>query len=92
MRKIEQDMWNAINGMYDADLGNTAVVHTGNQADIYLHGYPIAAINTTTGELVVNTNTLDNWPTNTTKSRLRALGADVTTKKGITYLDGVEVC
>ena len=92
MRKIEQDMWNAINGMYDTDLGNTSVTHTGNQADVHLHGYHIAAINTTTGELVVNTTTLAKWPTNTTKSRLRALGADVGTKKGITYLDGEEVC
>lgn len=92
MRKIEQEMWNAINGMYDFHSANTSVVHTGNQADIRLHGQHIAAVNTTTGELVVNKETLANWPTNTIESRLRALGADVTTKKGITYLDGVEVC
>jgi hypothetical protein len=35
--------------------------------------------------------TLSRWSTNTTKSRLRALGANVTTRKGVTYLNNVAI-
>ena len=35
---------------------------------------------------MTNTDTLRRYPTNTTKSRLRALGVNVTTRKGVTYL------
>ena len=92
MRKIEQDMWNAINGGVNWSKDNTQVTQFEDTSDVFLHGHHIATINSYTGELVVNTATLANWPTNTTKSRLRALGANVETKKGITYLDGIEVC
>jgi hypothetical protein len=44
------------------------------------------------GEVVqVDTATLLEWPTRTTMSRLRALGADVCTRKGVVMLDGEEV-
>lgn len=36
---------------------------------------------------MVNKSTLEQWPSNTTKSRLRALGCNVYTKKGVTYLN-----
>lgn len=92
MRKIEQEMWNAINQGYDWCKDNTQVTHEGDTANVYLHGHHIAIVHSFTGALVVNAQTLAKWPTNTTKSRLRALGANVTTKKGVTYLDGEEVC
>ena len=92
MRQIEQDMWNAINEGVNWSKDNTQVSQFKDTSEIFLHGHHIASVHSYTGELVVNRATLDNWPTNTTKSRLRALGANVTTKKGITYLDGVEVC
>jgi len=37
---------------------------------------------------MVNETTLKNYPTNTTKSRLRALGVPVSTKQGVIYLYG----
>ena len=91
MRKIEQEMWNAINEGVNWSKDNTQVTQFKDTSEVFLHGHHIATINSYTGELVVITATLANWPTNTTKSRLRALGADVETKKGITYLNGVPV-
>ena len=55
---------------------------------VYLHGHEIAIVNTYNGFTMTNIDTLRRYPTNTTKSRLRALGVDVATRKGVTYLDG----
>ncbi len=55
---------------------------------IYLHGHEIAIVNTYNGFTMTNIDTLRRYPTNTTKSRLRALGVNVSTRKGVTYLDG----
>lgn len=55
---------------------------------VYLHGNHIADVNSRTGFVMVNKYTLAKWPTPTTKSRLRALGANVYTKAHVTYLDG----
>ena len=75
MRKIEQQMWNAINNQANWRSGNTSVqrIDDVNMA-VYLHGNHIADVNSRNGFVMVNTATLIQWPTLTTKSRLRALG------------------
>ena len=94
MRKIEKLMVDAVNTKKAFSLANTTVsIHTDprgiNIPNVYLHGNHIATIEN--GVLVVNRYTLKQWPSNTTKSRLRALGANVTTRKGITYLNNIAV-
>lgn len=93
MRVIEAKMINAVNSRENFALNNTSVhyIKDSNYSEVYLHSHMIAIKYHATDTLEVNTKTLFNWPTVTTKSRLRALGANVTTKKGITYLDGVEL-
>jgi hypothetical protein len=89
MRKIEQLMNNAIHSQKRWALQNTIVspIDDVNVA-VYLHGHEIAIVNTYNGFVMTNTDTLRRYPTNTTKSRLRALGVSVSTRKGVTYLDG----
>jgi hypothetical protein len=90
MRKIEQQMIMAIDSHYNWASGNTQVLVLNNGlAQVFLHGNHIATVYA--DDVSVNKETLKEYPTNTTKSRLRALGADVCTRKGITYLDGVAV-
>jgi hypothetical protein len=88
MRKIEKIMLSAVNERIVWRSNNTSVnpIDDVNSA-VYLHGNHIADVNSRTGLVMVNTITLANWPTPTTKSRLRALGANVTTKRGQTFLD-----
>ena len=92
MRVIEEKMNAAIAKKQNFTLDNTTVTYneSENVSSILLHGNHIADYWHGSG-LRVNVQTLKRWPSNTTKSRLRALGAKVTTKKGITYLDGVAV-
>lgn len=89
MRKIEQLMNQAIQSQKRWALQNTIVspIDDTNVA-VYLHGHEIAIVNTYNGFTMTNVDTLRRYPTNTTKSRLRALGVDVSTRKGVTYLDG----
>jgi len=93
MRVIEAKMINAVNSRENFALANTSVhyIKDCNYSEVYLHSHMIAIKYHDTDTLEVNTKTLFDWPTVTTKSRLRALGANVTTKKGIIYLDGVEL-
>ena len=89
MRKIEQQMKNAIHAHKRWSLDNTLVDPLDDiTLAVYLHGNEIALINQRTGLVMVNENTLKAYPTPTTKSRLRALGVDVATRKGVTYLYG----
>lgn len=96
MRKIEQQMVNAINTIQHNQSAkgwsnnNTIVTNAGDRAKVFLHGNHIADV-LNTGILEVNTDTLRRWSTPTTKSRLRALGANVSTRKGVTYLDNVAI-
>jgi hypothetical protein len=96
MRKIEQQMIQAVNniqhnqGAKGWSYNNTIVVNAGDRAKVFLHGNHIADV-FNTGSLEVNTDTLARWSTPTTKSRLRALGANVATRKGITYLNNVAI-
>lgn len=97
MRKIEKQMLDAIKARKDWVSKNTGVFIEdcgnpyGPRAEIYLHGNMIAAYWYNQDELEVDTRTLARWPSTTTKSRLRALGANVYTKNYVTYLDGEPV-
>jgi hypothetical protein len=92
MRKIEQQMKEAIYKQKRWSMANTIVspIDDTNVA-IYLHGHEIAIVNTYNGFVMTNVDTLRRYPTNTTKSRLRALGVNVATRKGVTYLDNVAI-
>jgi hypothetical protein len=92
MRVIEKKMIAAINEGKDFTLNNTHVKNVkidANTAHVFLHGNHIASV--VNGIVMVNVDTLKAYPTVTTKSRLRALGINVTTKQGITYLNGEKV-
>lgn len=97
MRKIEIALNNHITLAKDFNLGNTTGFYVsakesgnpfGARYEIYLHGNHIADYWYESGKIEVNINTLKRYPTVTTKSRLRALGVNVTTKNYVTYLDG----
>jgi hypothetical protein len=92
MRKIENEMIKAIHSQKRWSMANTIVspIDDANVA-VYLHGHEIAIVNTYNGFTMTNVDTLRRYPTNTTKSRLRALGVNVATRKGITYLDNVAI-
>lgn len=92
MRKIEKNMVKAAfnNQPWHCDNTSTKPIDDTNCA-VYLHGHEIAIVNSRTGAVMVNSDTLRQWPTVTTKSRLNALGANVYTRKHITYLDGIAV-
>jgi len=93
MRKIEEQMLNAIRSRKNWAGGNTQVVvhNPTGTSDIHLHGNHIASVPSDLSGIIVNTDTLRRWPTVTTKSRLRALGANITQQKGVIYLDGKAV-
>jgi hypothetical protein len=87
MRVIEQNMLNAIQAKKAFTSANTCVSFDNQDATVYLHGHRIATV-CPVGIVTVDQGTLLDYPTNTTKSRLRALGVDVCTKKGVLFLDG----
>ena len=92
MRKIEQQMLNAISARKSWQGGNTTVSNIDDvNSAVYLHGNHIADVNSRNGFVMVNQYTLREWSTPTTKSRLRALGANVSTRKGVTYLNNVAI-
>lgn len=99
MRKIEKEMnyavaqgrnWSSANTMVRVEP-ETRLRH------VYLHGHHIATVEVLSpgwgwmGHVKPNLETLADWPTNTTKSRLRALGVNVYTRNHTTYVDGVPV-
>lgn len=91
MRIIEIKMLEAIEAcVVNWSLDNTSVHTIKGGVEVQLHGHRIATVNEN-GEVVVDTDTLKKWPTNTTKSRLRALGCNVYTKKGEIYLDDKKI-
>ena len=93
MRLIEQQMNEALINKTTWSKDNTEVTYytSHNLSHIRLHGHHIAMYDHAKLELIPNLSTLDTWPTVTTKSRLRALGVNVYTRKGITYVNDVEV-
>ena len=89
MRKVEQQMLDAVNNRRTWHGSNTSVSSIDDvNCAVFLHGNHIADVNSETGFVMVNKYTLAKWPTPTTKSRLRALGAKVYTKNHTVYLDG----
>lgn len=101
MRKIEKQMIQAIRDKRNWKSGNTEVVqvrdtpHGINYADIYLHGNHIATATPDTWDTYPhaepNRDTFRNWPTVTTRSRLRALGVNASIKNYCAVLDGVAI-
>ena len=93
MNKIEEQMLAAIREGRSWKSGNTEVdvLLPTNERAVYLHGNHIATVAPDGSHTTVNKTTLGRWPTNTTKSRLRALGVGVTTVKGTTLLGGEPV-
>lgn len=96
MRKIEQQMMQAIRDRRDWQAGNTGVFfsdHVGNpylDATVYLHANPIAEV-LPDGTLNAVPDTYRRWPTATTASRLRALGVDACIRNGVAHIDGEPV-
>lgn len=96
MRKIEQQMLNAIEAGRDFVRDNTVVIvsdHIGNPylyASVYLHTNQIAEIDR---DSLVRPDlaTFKRWPTATTCSRLRALGIGAHIVKGVPCIDGKPV-
>lgn len=96
MRKIEQQIWNAIKAKKSMNMGNTRVEYLPElnepmharieYAKVYLHGNHIASYTYSHDRVDYNPMTLAQWPTRTTKSRLRALGVHVYTKNGQTFV------
>ncbi len=96
MRKIEMNMNAAVMLGRDWKQANTMTFRkpfAQGAVDVFLHGHHIATVwNACDGRdrwtVEVDTDTLASWPTRTTMSRLRALGADVCTRKGRPFLNG----
>lgn len=94
MRKIEKDMVRAIDERTNWQKDNTLVRFDEYDmvSAVFLHGNHIADIWHYHGTIEPNTATLARWPTPTTKSRLRALGVDLTQKAGVISIDGEVIC
>ena len=100
MRQIEKQMLRAIGANEAWSKDNTRVEPT--DADgmlacrVFLHGNHIADTLQIDrhGRIQVfpNLATLADWPTPTTKSRLRALGVNLTQSRGVISIDGEAVC
>lgn len=77
MRKIEELARTAFYNGYNFKRSNTEVKISDDSVNYYLHGNLIAKKSLNTGTIYM---TLSGWNTATTKSRLRSLGANLTTK------------
>ena len=88
MRKIEEDMLRAVKERRSWSLHNTNTVPCIGCVRVYLFNHEIAKV-MDDGEVFVNMDTLREWPTATTLSRLRALGVDVCKKADGVYVDSV---
>lgn len=82
MRKIEEQLVNAIANKKNFRSGNTEYVHGTLISSVYLFGHEICRIDETTG---VRKYSHCGWPTVTTASRLNALGANVRKRKVSEY-------
>ena len=70
MRKIEEQMNNAIRTFSNWSSGNTTVTSTPNEMKVHLHGNHIATLDKITMDLFIFDG---GWQSNTTKSRLNAI-------------------
>ena len=76
MRVIEKEMVQAVKAQKDWRKANTRVrVERDGLVEVYLWNNHIADV--VDGKVMVNVYTLAKWPTRTTKSRLRALNANI---------------
>ena len=91
MRKIEQQMNEAIRSGNNWKSANTEVVITDDTANVYLHGHHIATVCSAIDCTLPNRQTFREWPTATTRSRLRALGVDASIKNFQACIDGREL-
>jgi len=89
MRQVEKRMVEAVNLGIPFHGSNTTVTIDVNTAHVFLHGNHIASV--VNGNVMVNIDTLKEYPTAVTKSRLRALGVNVSTTNFKTYLNGKEI-
>jgi hypothetical protein len=90
MRKIEQDMLNAIEaGKNEWVSGNTRVHAIVGGMEVQLHGNIIATVEEYFTKPCLKT--FRNWPTSTTVSRLRALGINASIKNFQPCIDGKEI-
>ena len=90
MRKIESQMLEAVQNGKTWSKDSTTVYPIVGGMEVALHGHPIAKIDEY-GQVNVDLYTLRNWPTNTTKSRLRSLGVNVKTVKGDVMVNGEKI-
>ena len=91
MRKIEKAMCAAVKERRNWQSGNTRVEvkDGGNLVKVYLWDN---LIYTECLENGVKRFTLAGWNTNTTRSRLNALGVGVTQRNWLPYYNGHEIC
>lgn len=94
MRTIEKEMLKAIQDGINWQKSNTGVFFDNNntkygpRSEVYLFGNHIGDYWHNTKEFEVDEQTLSEWPSVTTISRLRALDVNLTVKKGKIYIDG----
>jgi hypothetical protein len=96
MRKIEKLMIEAIKNKASRKIDNTQIEYLCSidepmrsrieHSKIYLHGNHIASYIHSMDRFDYNPQTLAQWPSRTTKSRLKALGFPVFTKKGRVFV------
>lgn len=94
MRKIELAMVAAAKNGVNWAKDNTRVHAVIGGMEVQLHGNTIGVYEDQGGGqygFTVNKETLKRWPSNTTKSRIRAFGVDLVTKKGVIYLNGEKI-
>ena len=99
MRKIEKQMIQAILDRTNWKGANTEVKHSVNSvinyADIYLHRHHIATVTPDTFRYApfgkANEKTFMEWPTATTRSRLRALGVNASIREGHACIEGIMI-
>ena len=86
MRQIEKEMLAAVRGRKNWGSGNTRVDVVNNVVRVYLHGNHIYSDN-----MGCKSFSLAGWLSNTTISRLRALGVDVYRKDYRPMYEGREI-
>lgn len=93
MNNIEKKMLDSICAGQGFCSGNTAVVWNETKKAFYvsLHGNTIARGEIRGVSPFVTAVNLCGWNSQTTRSRLRALGVNITTKKGVPYIGKNEI-
>lgn len=81
MRKITEQACHAFLNGYNFNLSNTQVVNNTQECAMYLWGNKIAT--RCNNRVSVS---LAGWNSNTTRERLRGLGANIRVKKGVPYI------